>query len=135
MPLTSVQSVIQLRRGPSGSIVTQMLPLQKKVTAQYHHGQIKSLEHQTVFQPYSQWNPVSRKLALLTMLVTEGVDRLAGQSGMLPLSYSMQVPVQLLTGLQDLFCTNRCHKCGATNTPEWRKGLNVKGTLCNACDS
>lgn len=29
--------------------------------------------------------------------------------------------------------TNRCHRCGATKTPEWRRGPNGVRTLCNAC--
>ncbi|KAK2471502.1 hypothetical protein BFJ69_g17521 [Fusarium oxysporum] len=29
--------------------------------------------------------------------------------------------------------TGRCHKCGRTQTPEWRRGPDGKRTLCNAC--
>ncbi|KAI9144363.1 hypothetical protein BKA69DRAFT_1122585 [Paraphysoderma sedebokerense] len=29
--------------------------------------------------------------------------------------------------------TGKCHICGATETPEWRRGPDGKGTLCNAC--
>lgn len=28
---------------------------------------------------------------------------------------------------------NKCHRCGTTETPEWRKGPNGARTLCNAC--
>lgn len=29
--------------------------------------------------------------------------------------------------------TNKCHRCGTTETPEWRRGPNGVRTLCNAC--
>ncbi|CAK9438432.1 uncharacterized protein LODBEIA_P26560 [Lodderomyces beijingensis] len=29
--------------------------------------------------------------------------------------------------------TNRCHRCGTTETPEWRRGPKGVRTLCNAC--
>lgn len=28
---------------------------------------------------------------------------------------------------------NKCHRCGTTETPEWRRGPNGLRTLCNAC--
>ncbi|CAK7903924.1 biofilm regulator 1 [[Candida] anglica] len=28
---------------------------------------------------------------------------------------------------------NKCHRCGTTETPEWRRGPNGVRTLCNAC--
>ena len=28
---------------------------------------------------------------------------------------------------------NRCHRCGTTETPEWRRGPKGVRTLCNAC--
>lgn len=28
---------------------------------------------------------------------------------------------------------NECHRCGTTETPEWRRGPNGLRTLCNAC--
>lgn len=29
--------------------------------------------------------------------------------------------------------SNKCHRCGTTETPEWRRGPNGVRTLCNAC--
>ncbi|KAG2731616.1 hypothetical protein G9P44_005203 [Scheffersomyces stipitis] len=29
--------------------------------------------------------------------------------------------------------TNKCHRCGTTETPEWRRGPKGVRTLCNAC--
>ncbi|KAH7190484.1 hypothetical protein DER44DRAFT_816049 [Fusarium oxysporum] len=50
--------------------------------------------------------------------------------------YAMQPSSSTTRTTKRLACasqTGRCHKCGRTQTPEWRRGPDGMRTLCNAC--
>jgi len=47
---------------------------------------------------------------------------------------SIKLPIGKKRGRKPIDKTEfRCRSCGATKTPEWRKGPDGKNTLCNAC--
>lgn len=55
-----------------------------------------------------------------------------GPVPMYPYVYRAEVPQREVTEIINK-PMNECHRCGTTETPEWRRGPNGLRTLCNAC--
>ncbi|KAH7231829.1 uncharacterized protein BKA55DRAFT_713943 [Fusarium redolens] len=96
----------------------------------YRDSLIKLVPH-----PASFLTVLKRIIELLNERAREGAKM--KEENHAPVSvYAMQ-PSSGTTGTtKRLACasqTGRCHKCGRTQTPEWRRGPDGIRTLCNAC--